>query len=214
MAYKIIYTAKEFRKKLLHCIYDVKTGYNNKVDMTNRIFYNCGYNWGTYYSFDCWNWIKCLLWNWTEGFSKGSFLYAPNKNGVGDWNGKKILDQCSNVSKDWKTVSACEYLLTAAEDHAGIYIGEEVWNGYIFNVAECSPKTDYTVGGCHLSYVDEQGRRFNHRGGAQMGLWKWHGFLPWIDYAESDSELKCIITDVVNGNAKIKIDGMIKAEIK
>ena len=185
----ILFTAKQYRKKLLHIIYDLPTGYSNTVDKTTKTYYNCGYRGATSYLWDCWNWHKTLAWGWEEGYNVGSFLFAPNKNGVGDWNGRQIYDRCSDKSTNFKKIFEEEMLLTKAEDHMGVYIGKEVWNNFEFNVAECTPRVVKNgvvlmTGGCLLSYVDEQGRRFNHKGGTQLGSWYYHGKLPWIDYTD------------------------------
>lgn len=191
MAFEYLFTAAQYRKKLLHIIYDLPTSYSNQVDKNTKVkvYYNCGYRGMNAYIWDCWNWHKTLAWGWTEGYNVGSFLFAPNKNGVGDWNGKQIYDVCSDKSTDFKKIADVEMLLTKAEDHMGVYIGKEIWNGYEFNVAECSPRVirngqQVMSAGCHLSYVDDQGRRFNHKGGVQVGSWYYHGKLPWIDYRE------------------------------
>ena len=187
MAFKILFTADEYKESLLYDIYNLKTAYSNTVDKTTKTYYNCGYRGMSSYMFDCWNWHKVKAWGWVPGYNVGSFLFAPGTNGIGDWTGRQILDKCSGVSSDFKNVAVGEWLLTAAEDHAGVYIGKHLWNGYEFNVAECTPeiKRNGVVimsGGCHLSYVDAQGRRYNHKGGTQVAAWAKHGKLPWIDY--------------------------------
>ena len=212
--YNIIYTAEKYKERLLDIILNLKTGYSNYVDKKNKIFYNCGYYNGTYTTWDCWNWHKTLWWGWTSGFNKGSFLFAPNKNGIGDWNGREILDRCYDTSSDFKKVDEVEWLLTEKEDHAGVYIGETTYKGYIFNTAECTPQTNVMEGGCCLTYTDEQGRRFNHKGGAQAGAWKYHGKMPWIDYAQGEAGMKCTVQILQGNKALVNIEGMINADIK
>ena len=187
MAYRKLFTAEEYKQLLLYDIYNLSTNYSNTVDQKTKTYYNCGYRGVTAYSFDCWNWHKTKWWGWVPGYNVGSFLYAPGTNNIGDWTGRQILDKCTGVSSDFKNVAVGEWLLTKAEDHAGVYIGEHAWNGFIFNVAECTPKivrNGVTVmsAGCHLSYVDEKGIRYNHKGGTQVVSWAYHGKLPWIDY--------------------------------
>lgn len=198
MAYKIIFTADKYVEKLLNIIYNLKTTYSNTVDKTTQTYYNCGYHGMSSYMFDCWNWHKVLWWGWTAGYNVGSFLFAPGTNGIGDWNGRQILDKCSGVSSDFKSLVPGEWLLTKAEDHAGVYIGKHTWNGYEYNVAECTPKITRNgnlimSSGCHLSYVDEKGNRYNHKGGTQVLAWAYHGKLPWIDYTNGNAPLKYTI---------------------
>ena len=217
MAISKVYTAEAYRKKLLYIIYNLPTSYSNKVDQTTKTYYNCGYRGMSAYLWDCWNWHKTLAWGWEEGYNVGSFLYAPNKNGVGDWNGKQILDKCSDVSTNFKKITEEEMLLTKAQDHMGVYIGKEMWNGYEFNVAECTPQimrngTVIMSGGCHLSYVDEQGRRFNHKGGTQVGSWYQHGKLPWIDYTNGEVPLTYTISEK-DGKQILSVDGKGQFEI-
>lgn len=197
-------TKKEFKEKLLYCIFNMNTGYNNRYAVNaagQKIYYNCGYNWGNYTTWDCWNWPKTILWGWQPGWSVGSFLYAPGKNGVWDWNGHELIEWCKDVSEDFKNIPDLDMLITPKEDHVGIYIGDRTWNGYYFNVAECTPKTDYMIGGCLLSYVDEQGRRFNHKGGKQLGSWAKHGTIPIL---EDDIEFTVVYEDedLIIGKAK------------
>lgn len=209
MSFKVVYTVKQFIDILLHIVFDCKTRYMNVLP------YNCGFrHQDGSYSFDCWNLIKTILWGWTDGFNVGSYCFAANKNGMGDWNGRQILNVCDGVSKSFKSVQAGKYLLTGMEDHAGVYIGSYTWQGYEFNTVECSPQTDVMIGGVMLTYTDEQGRRFNHKGGAQAGSWGYHGKLPWIDYTEQTPVLELKIAKEVNGESVVTISGKARAIIK
>lgn len=185
MAIKIVDTAEGLKEWLLNIIFNVPSAYDNRH--VGNVYYNCGYcyyevNGVKYVSWDCWNLFKTHAWGWTPGYNKGSFLYAPGKNGIEDWNGKQIMDRCSDVSTNFKSIVPGELLLTKAEDHMGGYIGEYVYAGKTYNVVECTPKTSVMTGGVVLSYVDTQGRRFNCKGGTQAGSWYYHGKAPWIDY--------------------------------
>ncbi len=213
--FKKLFTAEAYKQSLLYDIYNLKTNYSNKVDQNTKTYYNCGYRGMTAYSMDCWNWHKIKWWGWVPGYNVGSFLYAPGTNGIGDWTGRQILDKCADVSKDFKKIVPVEWLLTAAEDHAGVWIGKQMWNGYEFNTAECTPKIVRNgqlvmSAGCHLSYTDEQGRRFNHKGGVQVGSWAYHGKLPWIDY--SANELSYTVTTEGN-KTYLDVDGKGRFEI-
>ena len=194
MAISKVFTADEYVESLLYDVYNLPTTYSNRVDQTTKTYYNCGYRGMQSYMFDCWNWPKTRAWGWTPGYNVGSFLYAPGTNGIDDWNGRQIMDRCGDVSKDFKTVLPGESLLTAAADHLGTFVGKQIWNGYEFNTAECTPKIVRNgqlvmSAGCHLSYTDEQGRRFNHKGGVQVGSWAQRGKTPWVDFTNGAQEL-------------------------
>jgi hypothetical protein len=208
--FKKLMTATDFINRLKHCIFNLNTSYNNQKG------YNCGYkHQGGYYTWDCWNWFKTIWWGWVPGYNTGSYLLAPGQNGIGDWNGRQILNNCYDVSTDFTKLSTpASYLLTKAEDHAGVFIGKTTYGGYEFNVAECTPQTDVMIGGCLLSYVDEQGRRFNHKGGQQAGAWHYHAKMPWIDYMEETPNLKFTVTDISNGKAVVSISGTTIVDVK
>lgn len=209
MAIKKVYTADQYIERLLYIVYNLPTAYSNRVD--GKTYYNCGYRGMQSYMWDCWNWPKTVGWEWTPGYNVGSFLYAPGTNGIEDWNGRQILDRCDDVSKDFKSVVPAEFLLTAAEDHAGTFIGKQIWNGYEFNVAECTPKIVRNgqlvmSAGCHLSYVDEKGNRFNHKGGVQVGSWAYHGKTPWVDFTNGQKALTYTVKQ--SGNKQVlDVDG-------
>lgn len=169
-------TKSEYRKLLLHIVYDLNTHYSNEYPK------NCGYRWADgSYSFDCWNLNKTIWWGWTDGFSMGSYLHAPGKNGIGDWTGSEIMKHCDEVSSDFKKIPELDGLYMPDNGgHYGTFIGLETWEGYSFNVVECTPQTDYFLGGVLLSYVDENGYRYNHKGGARAGKWTMHGTTSWI----------------------------------
>lgn len=196
-------TKKEFIDKLLYCVYNLKTTYYNKLP------YNCGYNHGKYYSYDCWCWIKVILWGWVPGYNTGSYLHAPGQNGVGDWTGEEIMRWCENVSADFTSIPQADLLLTLARDHMGCYIGKHFWNGYEFNAVECTPQiTNKTTGalimssGCHLSYVDEKGNRFNHKGGQKVGVWAQHGTIPILEDDGREFDIVYEDEDVILGKVK------------
>ena len=86
--------------------------------------------------------------------------------------------------------------------HVGIYTGDiQPFNdGRIFNTAEC---TLAFGGGAMLTYVDTNGKRFNHKDGTQSGKWEKHAKFNFISY-ETQKELTPvqildITKDVVNG---------------
>ncbi|MBO4861483.1 MAG: LysM peptidoglycan-binding domain-containing protein [Firmicutes bacterium] len=98
-------------------------------------------------------------------------------------------------------------MLSTDKGHAGIYIGERIINSKTYNVVECTPKWG---GGVILSYVNENGKRYQYKGAllpATVG-WAAYGKLPWIDYSEQPTpptpETPVYYT-VVRGDALYKI---------
>ena len=206
MAYKVVYTAKEFHDLLIHIATELPTKYNKKYP------YNLGYQHGDYYSWDCWNLPKSLIWGWHEDSRVG--YYQPQRaseTGLGDWGGSKILSCCSEVSSDFSNVPVGAFLLTPKGDHAGIYVGEHIINSKCYNVVECTEswKEKKVI----LSYVTANGNRYHWKDGA-IAPTKWgkHGKLPWIDYSEQPTPPtpptppeEPIYYTVVRGDALYKI---------
>lgn len=90
--------------------------------------------------------------------------------------------QCTNRSKDFsqlKQAGTYLYISDRGHEHAGVYIGDFVVDGYTFNVVECTSdwasKVQYT-------YVDSKGQRFLYKGGKQGRSWTDYGLLPWVEY--------------------------------
>lgn len=165
----------------------------NVGSLYNNIFpYNCLFNHGDYYTADCWNLIKALIWN--DGKlpqNKGEYIYQPNKYGLGDWNGATILSKCTDVSTNFTKAIDGEFILTEDGTHAGIYVGEfnGAWNGkkYTWNVIECTPIWE---NGIQATWVDTNGTRRNHKDGASAGRWHKHGKLTeWVNYNSPEKEV-------------------------
>lgn len=207
MAYEIVFTAHDYVEGLKAIPETTKTVYKNIFPQ------NCLYNQGNgVFSGDCWNSVvKAYLWG--KGVlpkGKGSYWYNPGRYGLGDWNGRQILNACSEVSTDFTKIVPGEYLLTADESHCGIYVGNYKVNGKTYNVIECTPAWN---GGIQKTYTDQQGRRFNTLGGGQLSAWKWHGKMPWIDYSANE-EKPLVYTVKASGNASvIEFDGKGKVTI-
>lgn len=180
MEIEVVFKNKAFVDLLIHIVEDLKTKYRNSLP------YNCGYYNGTYYSWDCWNLVKSIIWGWEECKDVGYYCFLPDKYGLGDWNGKQILEHCTDVSSDFTYIEVGEYLLTEKADHAAIYIGEHEYGGSMFNVVECTPAW---FGGVQFSYVDNLGvRKRNQYDSASWGKWKYHGKLPWVEYNYKDEK--------------------------
>lgn len=174
-------TSEEMVNEVKHICFDLPTKYNNSWP------YNLGYNHGAWWSWDCWNFYpKTLVWGWNENIPVGSYQAKNLSTGLGDWNGWTILQCCSGISRDFKSLVPAEFLLTEKKDHAGCYVGEFTLGGKVYNVIEC---TTAFGRGVVKSYVDENGNRYSCKNGNRNGRWNWHGKLPWLDYAP--------VTDVI-----------------
>ena len=128
---------------------------------------------GKTWNFDCVILIKAILWGWNgnKTASHGGAVYASN--GVYDDNADQIINRCSNVSSNFSNLIEGELLWM--NGHVGIYIG----NG---RVIECTVAWESKV---LYSTIDNAGRRV--RNGRQVGSWKKHGRLPYIDYSTATS---------------------------
>ena len=175
MAYKVVMTAAEMVEEVKHICFDLPTKYNNKYP------FNLGYNWGDYWTWDCWNFYpKTLVWGWNEDIPVGGYQAKNLSTGLGDWNGWTILNCCSNISKDFNKVLPAEFLLLNDKSHAGCFVGEFTINGKTYNTIEC---TVAFGGGVTKSFTDKNGGRYSYKGGSKNGTWGWHGKLPWLDYS-------------------------------
>ena len=176
MAFKVVMKSADYIKLLHHIQADLKTDYNNKYP------YNLGYNHGSYWSWDCWNLPKTILWGWNEKIAKGKWQPKNTSIGLGDWNGWTILNCCSNISTDFSKLTPSEFMLTKDKGHVGTYMGEFTIDGKVYNVIECTSAWSHNV---LASYVDANGNRSQYKGGAKKNTpWHWHGLLPWLDYTE------------------------------
>lgn len=200
MAIEVVMTAKDFIEGLKNLPFNYASEYQNVFPK------NCLYNQGkasnglTLYSADCWNLIKAFIWgNGKLPSKEGEYSYSPGKYGLGDWNGATILSKCADVSSSWKQsdLTPGEFILTADGNHAAIYVGDftGVWDGktYTWNVIECTPIWE---NGIQATYVDESGKRLNHKGGSQASSWAKHGKLPWIDYTDGVKTKETLTIDV------------------
>ena len=186
MRYEVVFDNKTFRNKLIDIAENLKTKYNN-VYPRNLGYYTASNN---CFSFDCWNLVKTLIWGWKPEKIEGYYCYEPDKYGLGDWDGKKILNCCSEISSDFTYIQVGEFLLTQDGNHAGIYIGDYKYANSMFNVVEATP---IWFGGVQFSWVDNLGvRKRNKNDSASWSKWKYHGLLPWVEYKykEKDKEEK------------------------
>lgn len=123
-----------------------------------------GWSW----NFDCVILIKALLWGWCEDKNKahGGAVYLSN--GVPDVDADTLITLCENVSNDFNNITVGEVLWM--DGHVGVYIG----NG---QVIECTAGWEGKV---LYSNINSNGART--RNGVQIGYWKKHGKLPYIEY--------------------------------
>lgn len=136
---------------------------------------------GKSWNFDCVILIKAILWGWCEdkNHSHGGARYGSN--GVYDDNADGLINRCNNVSTDFSKLEIGEVLWCPG--HIGVYIGNN-------EVIECTAGWEAKV---LYSKIDKKGSRV--RNGIQLGYWKKHGKLPYINYA----------CEILNTNAKYKI---------
>lgn len=173
----VVFTKQAFADKLIHIATEVDSLYKNKYPQ------NCGYYNGSKFSWDCWNLVKSLIWGWQEERTEGYFCYQPDLYGLGDWDGGTIMSYCTDVSSDFSNLTVGEFLLTAAKDHAGVYVGEFTdRSGQPCNVVECT--TTWNENRVIGSWVDPDGTRRNCKDGLVSKSWARHGKLPWVDYSD------------------------------
>ena len=139
------------------------------------------------FGFDCVCLIKGILWGWCGDLnaSYGGAKYASN--GVPDIGADSMINQCSDVSRDFSKIEIGEAVWMSG--HIGVYIG----NGL---AVECTPKweNDVQITSCNCT-----------KSGYNRRDWTKHGKLPWIDYTAKETEKEPEKGDV-NG------DGLVSAE--
>ena len=161
----MIFKSDEFIKILKH------------IATLPTVYYSGGYEWskwnGSSWNFDCVVSIKSVLWGWNENKRKahGGAIYASN--GVPDFTCNDGLNYCTDVSTNFKNLTAGEYLCMkdTQYDHVGIYLGD----GKVFEVT-----TAWGVDGATISEIDSNGNR--SKNGAACLRWTYHGKLKWIGY--------------------------------
>ena len=155
--------------------------------------YEQGANWGAWngsaFRQDCIIFVKCMVyWDWyypDKNKDHGGATYNP----AYDWTEIKILNNCSNVGyNNFLKAKPCAYLYM--DGHGGFKIDEFTRNGKTYNVAECTWASAWgTPAKCVYSYVDNNGYRYNYKGGIPNGRWEAHGELYGVEY------------DVANGDS-------------
>ena len=132
---------------------------------------------GRGFIFDCVGLIKGILWGWSGDLSRtyGGAGYACN--GVPDYDAKKMIDCCREVSTSFVGIVPGEAVWM--DGHIGVYVGGGV-------VVESTPKWKGGVqrSACMNVSCD------SIRCAAGARTWTKHGKLPWVDYtaAEKNNE--------------------------
>ena len=126
--------------------------------------------------FDCVGLIKGVLWGWDGDLSRtyGGAGYACN--GVPDYDAKKMIDCCRDVSTDFSNIVPAEAVWM--DGHIGVYVGSGV-------VVEATPKWR---GGVQRSTLANTAGTKTRPGTAGARTWTKHGKLPWVDYAAQETE--------------------------
>lgn len=157
---------------------------NRNTFYSNSYPYNCCYiHSGGRMSADCIGMVKCVI-NEPDIVYKTSpvgYYVTPGKI-IPDTTELGILNLCSDVSYSFNNITPGEYLYYSGGGHGGVYVGDYTDPSGIVNTIET---TGAFGGGCVSSYTDSAGRRFNHKGGYQVGRWAAHGKLSrYIDYGK------------------------------
>lgn len=166
----------------------------------NRITYydnhfpsNCGeINPDGSISFDCINMPKSVINEPDIVYKKKpAGYYVEPGQVIPDYDGLRIIEElCTDVRWfDFSTIVPGEFLYMRIDGHGGIYRGEIVRNGKIYNVDEC---TAAWGGGVMHTYMDlKTGARYAYKGGPQIYAWEAHGKLSnYIDYSDIPDHVK------------------------
>lgn len=148
--------------------------------------YEQGSGWGAWngYAFrlDCIIFVKCMVfWGWykpDKTAAHGGAYYDASY----DWTEAGILNHCSDIKNtNFLAAVPCEYLYM--NGHGGFKIDEFTRNGKTYNVAECTVASAWGAPRkCIYSYVDDNGYRYDYKGGTQSGRWTAYGKLPKVEY--------------------------------
>ena len=162
---------------------------------------NRGYIWvNGCISFDCINLIKAYINNPKIAYKTSPAGYYVSSNKImQDVSGYGIMMLCTKRSKDFTSIPAGSYLLYEDWDHGGIYVGNFKDDSGVVNVIECC---DDPVGcGVTTSYIDQYGRRWDHKNGICFGNWIEHGLLSrYVDYKQQRKKsVETIAKEVIAG---------------
>ena len=156
----------------------------SKTKYSNKYPYNVLYFDGTIWSADCVNLLKALF-NGRDITDKTKGSYQKGLTNTGDCTELGLITQCTDVSTDFSKLGSVPKVLYMA-GHIGCYLGKEIKeNGITYNVVEA---TTNFGGGIVFSYVDENGFRYNYKGGKKSKCWEKHGeATKWVKYEKVSS---------------------------
>lgn len=168
---------KDWLKALFHLALERVTYYDNTFPA------NCGeINPDGSISFDCIGLVKSLINEPDIAYktSPAGYYVRPGQV-IPDTTEIGILNLCSDVHyNNFLSAAPGSYLYMAG--HAGVYVGEFTDPSGVCNVIECTVASFDS--GVTTSYVDNEGVRWNHKGGYAEGKWTAYGKLDkYIDYS-------------------------------
>ena len=187
---------KDWIAALKHLALNRKTYYDNNFPS------NCGeINPDGSISFDCIGLVKSLINEPDIAYKTApAGYYVTPGQVIPDASENGILYLCSDVStSNFDTAVPGEYLCMY-EKHAGVYVGPFQDPSGWCNVIECT--VEAFDSGVTTSWVEADGRRFDHKGGTQYGKWDAHGKLDkYIDYSNKPTikTLKVLKIDIKDG---------------
>ncbi|MDE6259801.1 MAG: hypothetical protein K2M42_02895 [Oscillospiraceae bacterium] len=151
---------------------------------------------GKGFLFDCVGLIKGILWGWCGDLSRtyGGAGYACND--VPDYDAKKMIDCCREVSTDFSRIVPGEAVWM--DGHIGIYVGGGV-------VVESTPKWQ---GGVQCSTLTNTAGSQKLPGTVGSRTWTKHGKLPWVDYSAAEE-----INEEGNNMTEEQIRKIVRDEI-
>lgn len=159
---------------------------SRKTRYVNRYPYNLCYNHADgYTSADCSNLYKSLF-NGYDVNNRTVGYYQRDLSNTGDITEAGLIAKCTYIKTTFDDLKDNEFRILYMRGHIGGRIPTTIINGKTYNVIEATPAFG---GGIIYTYVDEKGRRFNHKGGTQKGTWLQSGKPTlWVSYdAQNDS---------------------------
>jgi hypothetical protein len=143
--------------------------YNRKKDRASKIDAATANTFG----FDCVCFIKALLWGWCGDANQGYGGAKYGSNGVPDIGEDTMINVCSDVSTDFRSIQVGEVVWMPG--HIGVYIGDGL-------AVEATPAWK---DGVQITAVYNIGKKSGYNGRS----WTKHGKLPYIAYeAEKPAE--------------------------
>lgn len=167
----------------------------------NQFPYNCGYIWPNgVISFDCIGLIKSYINEPEIAYkTKPAGFYVKPGQVIPDTTERGILNLCTGRGFDFSKIKPGAYMIYEGDGHGAIYVGEFSDPSGIVNTIECC--NDYVGYGVMTSYVDETGRRWDHKDGIASDRYVEYGYLTrYVDYAaEKKKSITAIAKEVIAG---------------